>query len=82
MLEDKILPLKNGSAIFLTLRNNIICPNAGSEDYMIVLNVELIQTVMTVIEHMSKMNYIEELTQVTLFLKSLSGRVQITWLEK
>ena len=40
--------------IFLTLRNNIICPNAGSEDaYMIVLNVGTNpQTVMTVIEHM------------------------------
>ena len=54
MLEDKILPWKNGSAYFLNTAKQHHLFNAGSEDaYMIVLNVETNpQTVMTVIEHM------------------------------
>tara|TARA_B100000963_G_scaffold341421_1_gene341094 strand:- start:752 stop:1207 length:456 start_codon:yes stop_codon:yes gene_type:complete len=54
LLEDKILPWKNGSAYFLNTAKQHHLFNAGSEDaYMIVLNVETNpQTVMTVIEHM------------------------------
>ena len=40
MLEDKILPWKNGSAYFLNTAKQHHLFNAGSEDaYMIVLNV-------------------------------------------
>ena len=54
MLEDKILPWKNGSAYFLNTAKQHHLFNAGSEDaYMIVLNVGTNpKTVMTVIERM------------------------------
>ena len=52
MLEDKILPWKNGSAYFLNTAKQHHLFNAGREDaYMIVLNVGTNpKTVMTVIE--------------------------------
>ena len=54
MLEDKVLPWKNGKAYFLNTAKQHHLFNAGSEDaYMIVLNVQTNEeTVMSVIERM------------------------------
>lgn len=54
MLEDKVLPWKNGKAYFLNTAKQHHLFNAGSEDaYMIVLNVQTNEeTVMSVIKHL------------------------------
>ena len=54
MLEDKVLPWKNGKAYFLNTAKQHHLFNAGSEDaYMIVLNIQTNEeTVMSVINHL------------------------------